>query len=197
MWRILKWRKTESCAAFWRPRVLQKLDTYGVLRHFETCVTFCLSIYMIYFVLILHLILPLTTHLAIRLYNFIILCGGINGEGGMFSTLRRLSTVSRRPRSKKKMLDFDKDIEMFSDKESGDGNTSGYVRWGTSTNQSPVFRSHDLFWPIRGQYLGHVICLDQSEADFFFVSVEQTRGVLVPMTHPAHQGHQMVSKESC
>ena len=60
--------------------------------------------------------------------NFII-CGGINGEGGMFSTLRRLSTVSRRPRSKKKMLDFDKDIEMFSDKESGDGNTSGYVRW--------------------------------------------------------------------
>ena len=50
----------------------------------------------------------------------------------MFSTLRRLSTVSRRPRSKKKILDFDKDIELFSDKESGDGaasGTSGYVRF--------------------------------------------------------------------
>ena len=52
-----------------------------------------------------------------------------NGEG-MFSTLRRLSTVSRRPRSKKKILDnYDKtDIETFSEQDSGDAATSGYVR---------------------------------------------------------------------
>merc|ERR1712012_403557 len=49
-----------------------------------------------------------------------------NGEG-VFSTLRRLSTVSRKTRSKKKILDFDRDMEIFSDRESGDG-TSGYVR---------------------------------------------------------------------
>ena len=33
------------------------------------------------------------------------------------------------------------------------------------TNQRPVFRSRDLSGPIRGQYSGHVICLDQSEGD--------------------------------
>ena len=47
----------------------------------------------------------------------------------MFSTLRRLSTVNRKPRSKKKILDFDKDIEIFSDGGvGGDGASSGYVR---------------------------------------------------------------------
>ena len=32
------------------------------------------------------------------------------------------------------------------------------------TNQRPVFRSRDLYWPIRGRYSGHMICIDQSEA---------------------------------
>ena len=52
-----------------------------------------------------------------------------NGEG-VFSTLRRLSTVSRKTRSKKKMFDLDKDIEIISEQESGtDTGTSGYVRY--------------------------------------------------------------------
>lgn len=51
-----------------------------------------------------------------------------NGEG-MFSTLRRLSTVSRKTRSKKKLLDLDKDIDVISEQESGtDTGTSGFVR---------------------------------------------------------------------
>ena len=33
-----------------------------------------------------------------------------------------------------------------------------------STNQRPLFRSRDQSRPIRGQYSGHVISLDQSEA---------------------------------
>ena len=32
------------------------------------------------------------------------------------------------------------------------------------TNQRPVFRSRDQYWPIRGQYPGHVTSIDQSEA---------------------------------
>ena len=55
-----------------------------------------------------------------------------NGElQGVFSTLRRLSTVSRKTRSKKKMLDFDKDIEIISENESGIDTvaTGGYVRY--------------------------------------------------------------------
>ena len=48
----------------------------------------------------------------------------------MFSTLRRLSTVSRKTRSKKKLLDLDKDIEVISEQESGtDTGTSGFVRY--------------------------------------------------------------------
>merc|ERR1719350_1743805 len=46
----------------------------------------------------------------------------------MFSTLRRLSTVSRKTRSKKKLFDLDKDIEVISEQESGtDTGTSGFV----------------------------------------------------------------------
>ena len=39
--------------------------------------------------------------------------------------------MSRKTRSKKKMLDFDKDIEIISEQESGveTGSTSGYVRY--------------------------------------------------------------------
>ena len=55
-----------------------------------------------------------------------------NGEG-MFSSLRRLSTVSRRPRSKKKILEnFDikaDNNDLISEQDStGDATTSGYVR---------------------------------------------------------------------
>ena len=32
-----------------------------------------------------------------------------------------------------------------------------------STNQTPVFRTHDQSGPMRGQYSGHMISLDQSE----------------------------------
>ena len=38
------------------------------------------------------------------------------------------------------------------------------VPWSVLTNHRPVFRSRDLSWPITGQYLGHVICIDQSQA---------------------------------
>ena len=37
-------------------------------------------------------------------------------------------------------------------------------REGSGTNQRPVIRSCDHSGPIRGQYSGHVITLDQSEA---------------------------------
>ena len=67
----------------------------------------------------------------------------------------------------------------------------------TLSNKRPVFRSRDLNLPIRGQCSVNVICLDKLETDFLFVSVEQTRGVLDQMTHPARQGHLTVSTESC
>ena len=52
-----------------------------------------------------------------------------NGElQGVFSTLRRLSTVSRKTRSKKKILDFDKEIEIISESGVDTGTTSGYTR---------------------------------------------------------------------
>ena len=69
----------------------------------------------------------LSTHTFARLTIKIIFSG--NGEG-MFSTLRRLSTVSRKTRSKKKLFDLDKDIEVISEQESGtDTGTSGFVRY--------------------------------------------------------------------
>ena len=37
------------------------------------------------------------------------------------------------------------------------------VTWPVVTNQRAVYGSPDLCWPIRSQYLGHVICLEQSE----------------------------------
>ena len=68
----------------------------------------------------------LLTHTFARL-TIIIFSG--NGEG-MFLTLRRLSTVSRKTRSKKKLFDLDKDIEVISEQESGtDTGTSGFVRY--------------------------------------------------------------------
>ena len=36
-------------------------------------------------------------------------------------------------------------------------------------NQRPVFRSRDLSLPIRGQYSGQVICIDQWEASIQFI----------------------------
>ncbi len=36
------------------------------------------------------------------------------------------------------------------------------VTWSVLTNQRSVFRSRDLYWPIRDQYSGHVTCTDQS-----------------------------------
>ena len=38
------------------------------------------------------------------------------------------------------------------------------VEAGLSSNHKSVFRSRDLYRPIRGQYSGPVICIDQSEA---------------------------------
>ena len=69
----------------------------------------------------------LSTHTFARLTIEIIFSG--NGEG-MFSTIRHLSTVSCKTRSKKKLYDLDVDIEVFSEQESGtDTGTSGFVRY--------------------------------------------------------------------
>ena len=52
-----------------------------------------------------------------------------NGElQGVFSTLRRLSTVSRKTRSKKKILDFDKEIGIISESGVETGTASGITR---------------------------------------------------------------------
>ena len=49
-------------------------------------------------------------------------------------------------------------------------------------NQRPEFRSRDLSGPIRGQYSGHMTCLDQSEAnlspifsDLRLIAIEKKR----------------------
>ena len=44
------------------------------------------------------------------------------------------------------------------------------------TNERPVSRSHDQYWPMRGQYWGHVTCIGQSEAsDFWWRCIKLTR----------------------
>ena len=42
------------------------------------------------------------------------------------------------------------------------------VKWPALTNQRQVFRSRDLYWPIRGKYSGHVTSIDQSDAGSAF-----------------------------
>ena len=53
----------------------------------------------------------------------------------------------------RRIKSLDRDLRMFS---------VGIL--SVLTNQRPVFELLDLSRPIRGQYSGHVICLDQSEA---------------------------------
>ena len=44
------------------------------------------------------------------------------------------------------------------------------------TNERPVSRSHDQYWPMRGQYWGHVTSIGQSEAsDFWWRCIKLTR----------------------
>ena len=41
---------------------------------------------------------------------------------------------------------------------------SDKVRLSVLSNQRPVFRSRDQYYPIRAQYSGHVISINQSQA---------------------------------
>ncbi len=51
------------------------------------------------------------------------------------------------------------------------------VTWLALSNQRSVFRSRDLYWPIRGQYSGHVTSIVQSETSIY---LESLHGLLQP-----------------
>ena len=60
------------------------------------------------------------------------------------------------------------------------------VTWTVLTNERSVFRSRDQYWPIRGQYSGHVTSIDQSQ-----VSIVVTWPVLTNQRPVWTYGHDL------